>query len=122
MTLWQGTRTGTTSLNTVAGTERISGRGFTNAKGMPEYSSPRLETLEFDEKYGYYRNDYLGELRLVRVTQEELLIDENCCSDQRLILAAVAAGEKLLEWFVPRIEVFLILSLSRRKRVRASVS
>jgi hypothetical protein len=114
------------SLDTIAGTERISGRRFTNANGMPEYPSPRLEDLEVDRGQGYYyREDFLGRVRLVRVVRDGLLqelaelsgmplsprleIDRNCSFDQakRLVPAAVAAGQKLLGWFMPRVEVTL---------------
>lgn len=114
------------SLDTIAGTERISGRRFTNANSMPEYPSPRLEDLEVDKEQGYYyREDFLGRVRLVRVVRDGLLqklaelgavslsprleIDRNCSFDQakRLVPAAVAVGQKLLGWFMPRVEVIL---------------
>lgn len=116
------------SLDTIAGLDRVSGQTFTNANGMPEYPSPRLENLKVDEEGYYYRNDYLGKSYLVRVytsaykdrtlkhpiagelnlaTQIEM--DERCLLSQaqRLIPAAVYAGEKLIEWFMPRIEVHI---------------
>ena len=109
------------SLDTIAGVEKALGETLTNANGMPEYPSPRLEDLDDQEGY-YYRNDYLGKLYLIRILYQEKQsffvktkyipqpeIDERCILSQveRLIPAAIAGSEKLVEWFVPRLEVII---------------
>lgn len=116
------------SFDTIAGVDGASGQTLTNSNGMPEYPSPRLENLKTDEEGYYYRNDYLGKSYLVRirtsaykdrtlehpisgelnlVVQPEM--DERCLLSQaeRLIPTAVYVDEKLIEWFMPRIEVHI---------------
>ena len=110
------------SLDTIAGVEKALGQTITNANGMPEYPSPRLEDLDTDGEGYYYRNDYLGKLYLARILYQEKRsvfgklkylpqpeIDDFCALSQakRLIPAAIAGNEKLIEWFVPKIEVIV---------------
>jgi len=102
------------SLDTVAGREKRSGIRVTNQNKMPEYPSPRLEDLEVDEEGYYYRDDALGRVYLVRLLFEKgslspPLLDEKCLESQakRLIPIAIAVNKKLVEWFLPRIEVTL---------------
>ena len=110
------------SLDTIAGIEKALGQAITNSNGMPEYPSPRLEDLETDGEGYYYRNDYFGKVYLVRMLYQEKFslfgklslipkpeIDDQCSLSQaqRLIPAAIYANEKLVEWFIPRIEVII---------------
>ncbi|MEI6157655.1 MAG: PKD domain-containing protein, partial [Atribacterota bacterium] len=110
------------SLDTIAGVEKMLEQTITNANGMPEYPTPRLENQEVDENGYYYRTDYLGKLYLTRIQyqkQESFLekvkytpipeVDEQCALSQakRLIPAAITGNEKLVEWFVPRIEIII---------------
>ena len=110
------------SLDTIAGIEKALGQAITNSNGMPEYPSPRLENLETDGESYYYRNDYLGKLSLVRMLYQEKFsligklslipkpeIDDQCALSQarRLIPAAIYANEKLIEWFIPKVEVII---------------
>ncbi len=104
--------------------ETISGKfrgvDYHNANGRPDYPFPRLDQLTFDEKTGYFIQDFAGRpVKLAHITwmgeqgwgepTKRVAISYECVRDQAgvLVPTAVYANSKLIDWYVPRVEVKL---------------
>lgn len=101
--------------DTVSGTD-VNGREVHNANGMPDYPAPKLDPKQYNRDTGRYTKRS-GD-REVCLAHESWLseigwgaahprITRACVMSQAelLIPAAVAANARLLDWFIPRMQL-----------------
>lgn len=122
------TNTNYFSADTVAGVDPNTGKRITNANGMAEYPSPRLDKTTLDP-LGYYElngkpvahMDWVNNTwwnakntALQRFSSKlnwykaiDSYQDVVITQAQELIPLATEGGAKLVEWFIPRLEVVL---------------
>jgi len=116
------------SADTVSG--NYEGLKIHNANGMPDYDSPKLENCKPDKEGYFIRNINGKDIRLAHISwfgksglyglvrdtlgmegwgaaEKSTIITGACVQDQASILIPVAvyANAKLIDWFVPRVEV-----------------
>ncbi len=107
------------SADTISGQD-AKGRTVKSANGNPDYPSPKLSPSQYDARTGYYTRSIGG--KSVRTAHETWLgamgwgtplhataISLGCVEDQASLAIPVAleSNRKLLDWFVPRVEVKL---------------
>ncbi len=119
------------SADTVSGAEKRTGTAVHNANGKPDYASPKLDQMGFEELFGLYTGN-LNSRRVVMlretvmshrgwgawlkgklggaigkeygyVTSKEAALDQAAL----LIPTAIYANMRLLDWMIPRVEVKL---------------
>ncbi len=106
------------SADTISGSFR--GQDFHNANGRPDYEAPKLENLNFDEDSGYFYGDFDGvKVSLAHRTwlgeqgwgepMNRIAISYESVREQAgiLIPIAIAANVRLIDWYVPRVEIKL---------------
>ncbi len=121
------------SSDTVSGTDRL-GRAVTSANGNPDYPNPKLAPANYDPKTGAYRSSVAGQnVSLAHETwlgsngwgeaSQAVAVSSACVQEQASVLipVAVAANKKLIEWFVPKIEVQLTGWEAASKTLRGQI-
>ncbi len=107
------------SADTVSGTDR-HGRAITSANGCPDYPSPKLTPQMYDPATGAYRTRVAGrDLALAHESwlgangwgspMHAVTLSAPSVRDQAAVLipVAVAANQRLMSWFIPRLELKL---------------
>ncbi len=101
---------------TISGTDPATGEAVHSANGMPDHPSPRLEQTEYDAKTGTYTKT-LGDKTVCMAHRSwvsaagwgmaDPRITRRCVESQASVLVpvAVAGNAKLMDWFVPRVQV-----------------